>query len=71
MSNPLALSLPDQFAKERFTRAIKESRDIEELQGIAITLLEGWLTQKAGAQWILRESLKKPATVVAPSQDPQ
>jgi hypothetical protein len=63
MSSPLDLSLSDRFAKERFTRAIKESRNIEELQNIAITLLDGWLTQKAGAQWILRESLKKPAIV--------
>lgn len=63
MSNPLELSLSDSFNKERFSRAIDESTDVKELRQIAKMLLGGWLTQKAATQWILKESLAKPATM--------
>jgi hypothetical protein len=63
MSNPFELSLSDSFSKERFTRAINESDDVKELRQIAITLLNGWLNQKAAGQWILRQSMSSPAKV--------
>lgn len=63
MSNPLELSLSDSFNKERFTRAINESNDVVELRKIATVLLQGWLTQKAATQWVIKQSMSKPATV--------
>ncbi len=63
MANPLELSIAQSFEKERFSRAIEDSRDIKEVKEIAKTLLAGWFTQRAAAQWILKESLQKPATI--------
>jgi hypothetical protein len=63
MANPLELSTAQSFEKERFTRAIERSEDVKELREIAKTLLSGWFTQKAATEWILRESLQKPATI--------
>jgi len=57
MPNLLQLSLSQSFEKERFQRAIDESRNIEELRKISKVLLDGWFTQRAAAQWILKESL--------------
>jgi hypothetical protein len=63
MANPLELSIAQSFEKERFTRAIENSQDIKEVKEIAKVLLGGWFTQKAATQWVLQESLKKPATI--------
>lgn len=63
MANPLELSIAQSFEKERFTRAIEDSRDIKELKEIAKTLLSGWFTQRAATQWILKESLQRSATI--------
>lgn len=61
--NPLELSLGQSFEKERFTRAINDSNDIKELRQIATTLLNGWFTQRAATQWILKEALKSGPTI--------
>ncbi len=63
MANPLELSTAQSFEKERFFRAIERSNDVKELREIAKTLLSGWFTQKAATQWVLKESLSKPATI--------
>jgi len=63
MSNPIELSASQAFSKERFSRTIKESRDIEELRRVALILLDGWFTQKAATQWVISESLGKSARV--------
>lgn len=63
MANPLELSIAQSFEKERFTRAIEDSKDIKEIKEIAKTLLNGWFTQRAATQWILRESLQRSATI--------
>lgn len=65
MSNPLELSLADSFTKERFTRAINETNDVETLRKLATLMLQGWLTQKAATQWVMRQALNRPATVAA------
>jgi len=58
MPNPLELSLNQSFEKERFLRAIDESSDVRQLREIARVLLHGFFTQKAAAQWIMREALE-------------
>jgi len=63
MSNPLELSLSDSFNRERFTRAISASEDVKELRQIATVLLNGWLTQRAATQWVMRQAMSKPATI--------
>jgi hypothetical protein len=57
MNNPLELSLSQSFERERFLRVIEESNDIKQLKEISKVLLNGWFTQKAAAQWIMREAL--------------
>lgn len=61
--NPLELSLGQSFEKERFTRAINESTDVKELKQIATVLLNGWFTQRAATQWVLKEALKNGPTI--------
>jgi hypothetical protein len=58
MFAPFELSASQAFDKERFKRAITESRDPEELRKIATTLLEGWYTQRAATQWIMKQALQ-------------
>lgn len=57
MSNPLELSLSQSFEKERFLRVIEESNDVRELREISKVLLNGWFTQRAASQWIMKEAL--------------
>jgi hypothetical protein len=63
MSNPLQLSASQAFDKERFSRAIAASKDTEELRGIAKTLLDGWFSQRAATQWILKTALANPGNI--------
>lgn len=57
MPNPLELSLSQSFEKERFGRAIEESTDLKEVKEIARVLLNGWFSQRAATQWVLKEAL--------------
>ena len=57
MSNPLELSLSQSFERERFLRVIDESSNVKELREIAKVLLNGWYTQRAASQWIMKEAL--------------
>ena len=50
MTEPLALSLGQQFELERMTRAIDATADLQALQGIAKQLLQAWHSQKAATQ---------------------
>lgn len=61
--NPLELSTMASFEKERFSRAIAESKDPEELRKIAKVLLDGWFTQRAATQWLMRQALSAPVKV--------
>ena len=61
MSEPLALSLGQQFELERMSRAIEATADPKTLQGIAKQLLQAWHSQKAATQWVMRQQLGSPA----------
>jgi hypothetical protein len=63
MAEPLQLSLGQRFEKERLSRVINESKDIEALRKIALTLMDGWFSQRAATQWVMRQSLSMPPTV--------
>jgi hypothetical protein len=67
MTEPLALSLGQQFELERMTRAIDETADPKVLQGIAKQLLQAWQSQKAATQWVMRQQLGIPPSF---SHDP-
>jgi|688.fasta_scaffold02129_31 hypothetical protein len=57
MSEPLALSLGQQFELERMNRAIDATVDPHALQGLAKQLLQAWQSQKAATQWVMRQQL--------------
>ncbi|MFO8239231.1 MAG: hypothetical protein R6U00_13475 [Prochlorococcaceae cyanobacterium] len=63
MTEPLALSLGQQFELERMNRAIDETADPKVLQGIAKQLLQAWQSQKAATQWVMRQQLGAPPTL--------
>jgi hypothetical protein len=63
MSEPLALSLGQQFELERMSRAIEATADLQTLQGIAKQLLQAWHSQKAATQWVMRQQLGAPAKI--------
>ncbi len=64
MTEPLALSLGQQFELERMNRAIEATSDPETLQGIAKQLLQAWHSQKAATQWVMRQQLGAPSRAV-------
>lgn len=57
MSDPLALTLGQQFELERLTRVIENTTDSKALQGIAKQLLQAWQTQKAATEWVMKQQL--------------
>ena len=63
MSEPLALSLGQQFELERMSRAIEATADLQTLQGIAKQLLQAWHSQKAATQWVMRQQLGSPPQI--------
>lgn len=63
MTEPLALSLGQQFELERMSRAIDETADPKVLQGIAKQLLQAWQSQKAATQWVMRQQLSAPPSL--------
>ncbi|MFN7882712.1 MAG: hypothetical protein ACK5PF_06830 [bacterium] len=60
MTEPLTLSLGQQFELERMSRAIEATSDPKTLQGIAKQLLQAWQSQKAATQWVIRQQLGAP-----------
>jgi hypothetical protein len=60
MSEPLTLSLGQQFELERMTRAIEATDDPQTLQKLAKQLLQAWHSQKAATQWVMRQQLAGP-----------
>ena len=66
MTEPLALTLGQQFELERMSRAIDETGDLTALRGIAKQLLQAWQSQKAATQWVMRQQLAAP-TPLAPN----
>ena len=61
MSEPLALSLGQQFEIERMNRAIDATSDPQALRGLAKQLLQAWHSQKAATEWVMRQQLDGPA----------
>ena len=57
MSEPLSLSLPQQFDLERMTRVIEATDDPRTLQQLAKQLLQAWHSQKAATQWVMQQQL--------------
>jgi len=71
MSEPLALSLGQQFELERMSRAIDATVDPQALRGLAKQLLQAWQSQKAATQWVMRQQLgSPPAFSSALAKDP-
>ncbi len=64
MIEPLALSLGQQFEIERMNRTLDATCDPEALRGIAKQLLQAWHSQKAATQWVMRQQLSAPPTVL-------
>ena len=65
MTEPLTLSLGQQFEIERMNRAIDATCDPEALRGIAKQLLHAWHSQKAATQWVMRQQLGSPPSMAA------
>ena len=63
MSEPLALTLGQQFELERLTRVIDSTADLQSLQGLAKQLLHAWHSQKAATQWVMRQQLGSPPRI--------
>jgi len=59
VSEPLSLSLGQQFELERMSRAIDETQDPQTLQRLAKQLLQAWHSQKAATQWVMRQQLER------------
>ena len=55
MSEPLALSLGQQFELERMSRAIEATADAEALRSLAKQLLQAWHTQQAATNWMIHQ----------------
>lgn len=56
-SEPLALTLNQQFESERMCRVIDETNDIDALRGLAKQLVQAWYAQKAATAWVMRQQL--------------
>ena len=53
--DPIALTIGQMFEIEKFSREIDSSKDVEELQLIAINLLVAWRQQQAASAWVIRQ----------------
>lgn len=70
MTDPLTLSLGQQFELERMTRAIESTAEVEALQHIAKQLLQAWHSQKAATQWVMRQQLGAPSRFAPEAEAP-
>jgi hypothetical protein len=71
MTEPLALTLGQQFELERMSRAIDETGDLTALRGIAKQLLQAWQSQKAATQWVMRQQLAAPTPLAQSLEGPR
>jgi hypothetical protein len=60
MTQPMALSMAQEFELERMTRTIDGTSDPETLRNLAKLLLKSWHTQKAATEWMMRKNLVAP-----------
>jgi len=66
MTDPLTLSLGQQFELERMNRAIDATADLGALQDLAKQLLMAWHSQKAATEWVMRQQLDAPPRLNGP-----
>ena len=65
-----------QFETERIGRLIDSTDDPGQLRRICHMMLQGWMTQKAASEWLIRQSTTPPQTpamageLVPPWDDP-
>ncbi|MFO7629337.1 MAG: hypothetical protein R6W06_07445 [Prochlorococcaceae cyanobacterium] len=71
MSEPLALSLGQQFELERMNRVLDDTADAQALRNLAKQLLQAWHSQKAATQWVMRQQLSAPSRIAASVARPQ
>lgn len=57
MTEPIALTLGQQFELERMNRALDATVDLDRLRDMAKQLLQAWHSQKAATQWVIRQQL--------------
>lgn len=57
MTEPLALTLGQQFELERMNRALDATVDLDRLRDMAKQLLQAWHSQKAATMWVMRQQL--------------
>jgi hypothetical protein len=53
MSEPLALTVGQQFEVERMNRVIDATSDIEALRRLTKQLVQAWHCQKAATRWVI------------------
>jgi hypothetical protein len=63
----MELSIDQQFAVERFGRAIDNTDDVAELRSIAKELLKAWQMQRAATSWVIRQERGPWATMDPPT----
>lgn len=57
MTEPIALTLGQQFELERMNRALDATVDLDRLRDMAKQLLQAWHNQKAATLWVMRQQL--------------
>jgi hypothetical protein len=65
MTEPMQLSIGQQFELERMNRVIDQAQDIQELRDICKKLLQAWQSQRAATAWVMSRNLS-PMTIPTP-----
>lgn len=61
----LELTMTQKFELEQMLRAIEACDNLEEIKSLAKQMASAYMTQKAATNWIIRQSLGKPPSMVA------
>ena len=56
-SDPIALTMGQNFELERLNRAIDSTDSVEDLRQISKMLASAWMTQKAAVNWVIRNHM--------------
>ena len=59
MTDPISLTMAQQFEIAKMGRVIDNTNDVERLRGVAKMLLQAWQGQRAATLWAMRQSLPK------------
>lgn len=63
MTEPIALTLGQQFELERMNRALDATVDLDRLRDMAKQLLQAWHSQKAATLWVMRQQLGSASSI--------